>query len=56
MKTLLLNGSPRPNGNTASLIRELKAHLEGCLKTAAHDGSADDKIDELAAVLDRLMK
>ncbi len=34
----------------------LKAHLEGCLKTAAHDGSADDKIDELAAVLDRLMK
>ena len=29
MKTLLLNGSPRPNGNTASLIRELKAHLEG---------------------------
>ena len=29
MKSLLLNGSPRPNGNTASLIRELKAHLEG---------------------------
>ena len=29
MKTLLINGSPRPNGNTASLIRELKAHLEG---------------------------
>ena len=25
MKTLLLNGSPRPNGNTASLIRELKS-------------------------------
>jgi DNA-binding FrmR family transcriptional regulator len=34
----------------------LKAHLEGCLKTAAHDGNADDKIDELAAVLERLMK
>ena len=29
MKTLIINGSPRPNGNTASLIRELKAHLEG---------------------------
>ena len=34
----------------------LRAHLEGCLKTAAHDGSADGKIDELAAVIDRLMK
>lgn len=34
----------------------LKAHLEGCLKTAARDGSADDKIDELAAVMERLMK
>ncbi len=29
MKTLLINGSPRPNGNTAALIRELKSHLEG---------------------------
>ena len=29
MKTLLINGSPRPNGNTVALIRELKAHLEG---------------------------
>ena len=29
MKPLIINGSPRPNGNTASLIRELKAHLEG---------------------------
>lgn len=29
MKTLLINGSPRPNGNTAALIRELKAYLEG---------------------------
>lgn len=34
----------------------LRAHLEGCLKTAAHEGSADDKIDELATVVDRLMK
>ena len=29
MKTLLINGSPRPGGNTAALIRELKNHLEG---------------------------
>lgn len=29
MKTLLINGSPRLCGNTAALIRELKAHLEG---------------------------
>jgi DNA-binding FrmR family transcriptional regulator len=34
----------------------LKAHLEGCQKTAAHEGTADDKIDELAAVVERLMK
>ena len=29
MKTLIINGSPRPNGNTAALLRELKARLEG---------------------------
>ena len=29
MKTLIINGSPRPDGNTVSLIRELKKHLEG---------------------------
>lgn len=29
MKTLLINGSPRPKGNTAALIRELKRHLKG---------------------------
>lgn len=29
MKTLIINGSPRQSGNTAALIRELKAHLEG---------------------------
>ena len=28
-KTLIINGSPRPKGNTARLIEELKAHLEG---------------------------
>ena len=29
MKTLLINGSPRVNGNTVALIRELKALLDG---------------------------
>ena len=29
MKTLIINGSPRPDGNTVSLIRELKKQLEG---------------------------
>ena len=28
-KTLILNGSPRPDGNTATLIAELKKHLDG---------------------------
>lgn len=29
MKTLIINGSPRREGNTVALIRELKEHLEG---------------------------
>ena len=29
MKTLIINGSPRPHGNTAYLIEELKKHLNG---------------------------
>ena len=29
MKTLILNGSPRPYGNTAALITELRRHLGG---------------------------
>ena len=28
-KTLIVNGSPRVNGNTATLISELKKHLDG---------------------------
>jgi len=28
-KTLILNGSPRPNGNTVALINELRRHLQG---------------------------
>ena len=29
MKTLIINGSPRKNGNTATLLDELKKHLHG---------------------------
>ena len=29
MKTLIINGSPRPQGNTAALIAELRRHLPG---------------------------
>ena len=29
MKTLIINGSPRKNGNTATLLSELKKHLHG---------------------------
>ena len=29
MKTLIINGSPRPQGNTAALIAQLKSRLEG---------------------------
>ena len=29
MKTLIINGSPRPEGNTVTLIRALKEQLEG---------------------------
>ena len=29
MKTLIINGSPRKNGNTANLLGELKKHLDG---------------------------
>ena len=29
MKTLIINGSPRKNGDTASLLKEMKNHLKG---------------------------
>ena len=35
MKTLIINGSPRPQGNTAALIAQLKSRLEGEKKEAA---------------------
>ena len=28
-KTLIINGSPRPGGNTAALIQEMRKHLDG---------------------------
>ncbi len=31
MRTLIINGSPRRNGDTSTLVRELKKHLEGDL-------------------------
>ncbi len=33
MKTLIFNGSPRKNGDTASLINKTKEHLVGDIKT-----------------------
>ena len=41
MKTLIVNGSPRPNGNTAALLRELRAHLGG-------------EVHEISAFYDRI--
>ena len=32
MKTLIINGSPRPKGDTASLVRRLADHLNGEVK------------------------
>ena len=32
MKTLIINGSPRPKGDTASLVRRLAEHLRGEVK------------------------
>lgn len=39
MKTLILNGSPRKNGDTVSLLNEMKKHLKGEVITisAYHD-------------------
>lgn len=33
MKTLIINGSPRPNGNTAALIEQAAKNLNGEIKT-----------------------
>ena len=39
MKTLILNGSPRKNGNTAHLIEQFKAQLGGEFTVIQADGS-----------------
>jgi multimeric flavodoxin WrbA len=46
MKTLIFNGSPRKNGNTAALIKELTARLEGDVKIVrAYDCDVKPCID-----------
>ena len=34
----------------------LRAHLEGCVREAVDSGSADEKIGEIAALLDKLVR
>lgn len=34
----------------------LHAHMKGCVKQAMEDGSQEEKIDELTALLDKLLK
>ena len=40
MKTLIINGSNRPHGNTAALIDEFTRHLDGEFLTVTADGIA----------------
>ena len=46
MKTLILNGSPRPHGDTAGLIERLRAQLEGdVLVVCAYDAGISPCVD-----------
>lgn len=46
MKTLIINGSPRENGDTARLIRELKTYLHGEVRElSAYYGGISPCID-----------
>lgn len=46
MKTLIINGSPRKNGDTARLIRELKTYLHGEVQElSAYHGDISPCID-----------
>ena len=46
MKTLIINGSPRPDGNTAALLRELKKELQGeVLEISAFDSNIAPCVD-----------
>ena len=45
-KTLIINGSPRINGDTAALIKELKKHLEGeVLELSAYRSNISPCVD-----------
>ena len=45
MKTLIINGSPKKNGDTAALIDELLRHLEGEVRIISGDDSISPCID-----------
>ena len=45
MKTLIINGSPKKNGDTAALITELVKHLEGEVKIISHADNISPCID-----------
>ena len=34
----------------------LRSHMKGCVKMAIEDGSGEEKIDEVIAILDKLVK
>jgi len=45
MQTLILNGSPKTNGDTTALIDELTTHLEGEIKTISIRNSISSCVD-----------
>ncbi len=45
MKTLIINGSPKRNGDTAALITELVKHLDGKVKIISHQDNISPCID-----------
>lgn len=45
MKTLIINGSPKKNGDTAALINELVRHLDGEVKIISHRDNISPCID-----------
>ena len=46
MKTLIINGSPRPDGNTVALLRELKKELQGeVVEVSAFDSNIAPCVD-----------
>ncbi len=45
MKTLIINGSPKKNGDTAALIHELQRHLTGEIRVISCDDNISPCID-----------